>query len=236
MNKPFGGSRSPETTEESVPSKITKRATEQFGNLVTTAWEQLLGVPDASPSHKPGTSSPKHEASQSHPPYEAKQNQPETKLINQVLYQLGVHGPENTPQNSAEKDDRHIEGGINYRDQILHYQEKSGNHERKELFQKIDEIKRELQELIKNTKLLQIEFGSVAVEPPPQNPGKYHENFFEWLLIMVKQARQKVENSSTWLRAVKGKNSKDKGYWDRAEKEGTTFTQNNERSVSTSVG
>src|SRR5258708_1292677 len=40
------------------------------------------------------------------------------------------------------------------------------------------------------------------------NPGKYHVNFFEWLLIVVKDARRKVEDAGAWLNATNSKSKK----------------------------
>src|SRR3989344_5698474 len=67
------------------------------------------------------------------------------------------------------------------------------------------------------------------------NPGKYHVSFFEWVLLLVRQARMKVEDSSAWLGAFKSKKAK-KQYWSMFKKHGTTFGLSNERVVSTQTG
>jgi hypothetical protein len=101
---------------------------------------------------------------------------------------------------------------------------------------KINQILSEIKELVTSTKALQVEFGQVTLETVPSNPGKYYTNFLEWLIIMIRQARHKVEESNSWLSSVQGKNSKKQGYWGKAKKMGTSFTQSNERNVATSTG
>lgn len=97
------------------------------------------------------------------------------------------------------------------------------------------QILAELRKLASSMKELQREFGHVTVDQAPSNTGTYYVNFFEWMLIMIRQARQKVEDSKSWLETLKGKSQK-KGYWGMAKKGGTSFTQSNERSMATSTG
>ena len=94
-----------------------------------------------------------------------------------------------------------------------------------------------IQQLIKSSKTLEIEFAEFAVMEAPTEVGEYDLNFFEWLMLTIKQAREKVEDSGAWLSAVKGKNGK-KGtdYWSMSQKHGTSFSMSNERSSATSVG
>jgi hypothetical protein len=55
------------------------------------------------------------------------------------------------------------------------------------------------------------------------------------MLTVIRSARQKVEDSQSWMGAVKGKGAK-RDYWGMFKKHGTTFGQSGERSVATSVG
>lgn len=127
------------------------------------------------------------------------------------------------------------EAGIDYRSEILRSGERMSGREKTEHNKRIEQLMGELKKLASSMKDLQREFGQVSVDQAPVNPGTYYVNFFEWMLIMIKQARQKVEDSKAWLDTLKGK-SKKKGYWGMAKKQGTSFTQNNERNVATSTG
>jgi hypothetical protein len=245
--KPFG--TSPEKIEEDFPKKIVKGVGEEAHKTINALWDQMLGGGhDKTSSHD--APPPPYDAKSAPPPYDAppsyeasqaKANEKST--LGEVLFQLGIHSKksENAPQNLAESSERRVEAGIDYHGEyfrdINNFREKGEQKKHNEVTQKIEEIIKQLKELIASTKALDNQFADIVVAPPPKKPGKYHENFFEWLLIMIKQARQKVDSSNAWLGAIKGKNGKkNNDYWGRAEKEGTTFTQSNERSVSTSVG
>lgn len=92
--------------------------------------------------------------------------------------------------------------------------EKISRAEVRGMYDNIEQIKMELQRLVQSSKMLQIEFGTAAVEQTPVSIGKYHVTFFEWLLIVVRTAREKVEDSGAWLSTVRGKNGKKKGGFD----------------------
>ena len=235
--KPLGGS--PEIQEHF--SNFVDDVKGQFGSAGKDFFSQLLGV----------SSDNKNTKEKQHP--EVGQNTVKTLekqaakatneigKIEQVLFSIkdqiiGHQNSENTVQNFAEKAE--VRPGIDYHkeyfDSITNFEKKAENRMQYEVNKKIKEITDELIRLIATTKVLKDHFGTVTVAPPPQKAGKYHENFFEWLLIMIKQARQKVENSEAWLGEIKVK--KKKGYWDKAKDHGTTFTQSGERSTVTSTG
>lgn len=138
------------------------------------------------------------------------------------------------------KPKKEIQPGIDYHkeyyESITKFAERASYGETSEQKKQIQQIMAELKKLVLSTKSLQAQFGMVTVNEAPSNPGKYYVNFFEWLLIMLRQARQKVEDSKSWLETVKGKNKKKMGYWDKAKKHGTSFSQANERFVATSTG
>lgn len=217
-------SGSPEV-EEHLPGKIAHEATKQLESMVTDAWEQMIGT-KKNPSES-GEANP----SQQHTKNPEKSTG-ENDLIETVLFQLGLSkNSEKTPQNSPET----RRAAIDHKSEVMHAAEKGNQRLSSDIRQKIQEITAELKALIATTKELKMHFGSVTLETPTQKPGKYHENFFEWLLIMIQQARQKVENSNSWLGAIQGK-GKGKGYWDKAKSHGTSFTQSGERSTVTSTG
>lgn len=128
-----------------------------------------------------------------------------------------------------------IEPGIDYRREILRGEERINKEQTHELSVKIQEIILELKQLMNVSQELKVEFKEIAVEPRIANPGKYHVSFFEWVLLIVKQARMKVEDSAAWLGAFKSKKAK-KQYWSMFKKHGTTFGLSNERVVATQTG
>jgi hypothetical protein len=83
-----------------------------------------------------------------------------------------------------------------------------------------------------------MEFGGFTVQQTTKEPGKYYINFFEWLLIVIKTAQEKVENSRAWLNTVKGKGRKGDtpDYWQMYKKHGTSFGPSSERSTATQTG
>lgn len=128
-----------------------------------------------------------------------------------------------------------IEPGIDYRREIIHAEKRVMQENSRELSVKIQEILIELKQLMNVSQELKVEFKEIAVEPRIVNPGKYHVSFFEWVLLLVKQARMKVEDSAAWLAAFKSKKAK-KQYWSMFKKHGTTFGLSNERVVATQTG
>lgn len=133
------------------------------------------------------------------------------------------------------KVEKRIEAGIDYVSEILHGERRITRNEQLEVNQKIEELLVELKKLAKSSKSLEVEFKQIVVEQRPVAAGKYHVNFFEWLLSVVSAARIKVEESSSWLSAISGKRSK-KDYWGMAKKHGTSFSLSGERVVATQVG
>jgi len=144
-------------------------------------------------------------------------------------------GATTVEKHNEKKDKPRIEAAMNYSSDVLRNSERASRHEMSEMNQSIREIQNELKQLLNSSKVLQAEFNEVAVEQAPAEVGKYHMNFFEWMLLVIKQAREKVEDSGAWLSTVKGKNAK-KDYWGMFQKHGTTFGLSNERSVATQTG
>ena len=65
-----------------------------------------------------------------------------------------------------------------YRNDVLHFEERGTREENRELKAKIEEIKTELIKLSESSSELEVEFKDIAIQTLPQNPGKYHLNFF----------------------------------------------------------
>ncbi len=128
-----------------------------------------------------------------------------------------------------------IEAGIDYAREVIHAEKRARAEDSQEIKVRMEEISIELRQLAKTTKELQAEFKTVAVEEAPEDPGKYHLTFLEWMLSMLRNARLRVEESGSWLEAFYSKKSKRK-YWSMFKKHGTTFGLSGERVVSTQTG
>lgn len=131
-----------------------------------------------------------------------------------------------------------LEPGIDYRREILHGSERIKNQETQVLARQIESIVIELKRLAASSKELEIEFKDVVVEERIVKPGKYHQSFFEWMLIMIRNARIRVEDASAWLSVMHGKKNKrqSQNYWQMFKKHGTTFGLSNERVLATQTG
>jgi hypothetical protein len=128
-----------------------------------------------------------------------------------------------------------IEAAIDYKSEILHFAQKTTQIEGGQLNQRVEQIMIELKQLSKSVKELEVQVKDVDMGMLPQVVGKYHENFFEFILSSLRNARIKIEDSTNWLNAV-GKKASKKGYWGNAKKHGTTYTLSADRAVSQQVG
>lgn len=158
-----------------------------------------------------------------------------------VIFNLSDHRGSTSEKSKAqvEKPRSHAEAAIDYhgqfRNELIHSRERASRSETREMQQNIEQIKVELSRLITSSQVLKMEFAEVAVEQSTPNVGEYHINFFQWMLAVIRTARQKVEDSGSWLGTVKGKGSK-RGYWGMFQQHGTTFALSGERAVATQVG
>ena len=132
-----------------------------------------------------------------------------------------------------------VEPGINYHDsfrnEIIHFGERARTKETGQLRTKIEEIQLELVKLSESSQELKVAFKSASIQTLPEAPGKYHLNFFEWVLTTLRNARMQIEESASWLSVVSGKKNK-KNYWTLAQKHGTSFSLSGERVVAQQVG
>ncbi|MBI4084585.1 MAG: hypothetical protein HY431_01625 [Candidatus Levybacteria bacterium] len=128
-----------------------------------------------------------------------------------------------------------LEYGKEYTRSILHYREQATRVESHELRQRVEEIMAELKRLVDTSAVLEAQFQEVATEQVPAKAGKYHLSFFEWMLSVIRSAREKIEDSGSWLKALASKKSK-RQYWAMFKKHGTTFGLSNERVVATQTG
>lgn len=107
--------------------------------------------------------------------------------------------------------------------------------EQGQLNQRVEQIMVELRQLSKSVKQLEGQVKDVDTTMLPPTPGKYHETFFEYVLVMLRNARTRIEDSSNWLNTISKKASK-RGFWAMAKKHGTTYSLSGERAVAQQVG
>lgn len=128
-----------------------------------------------------------------------------------------------------------VEPAINYAAEIIQSHERTAGKEQNELRGRIQEIAIELRQISKSMQELEIEVKDINVEFIPARPGKYQINFLEWVVIQLKNARLRIQESATWMKVVTGKKEK-RGYWAMAKKHGTTYSLSGERQVAQQVG
>lgn len=133
------------------------------------------------------------------------------------------------------KESSDIAPAIDYRREILDGAKYIGQKEHYEIKAKIQEIIVELKRIASSSKELQITFKEVVIEQRIQKPGKYHINFFDWVLTMLQIARMRIEDSGAWLATMKSKKGQ-KQYWNQFKQHGTSFGLSNERVVATQTG
>jgi len=160
-----------------------------------TFLEQLLGL-NLDSKHKP-THADKHE-----------QEKPviDNGAIEIFNFLLHKQKSSEKPQAHAEKK-THAEAAIDYHRDIVKSSERASKSELREMDGNIRQIKDELAKLVASSQELKLQFADVGVDTSTPTVGKYQETFFEWMLNVIRAARQKVEDSGAWLNVVKGKRS-----------------------------
>lgn len=128
-----------------------------------------------------------------------------------------------------------IEPGIDYVREIIHAETRISRKDEANLEAKIQEITIELKKLSESSKELQVEFKDISVATLPVKPGKYHLNFFEWMLVTIQNARMRIEDSAAWLGVITSKKGK-KDYWRLVKTHGTSFMLSGERVSATQIG
>lgn len=192
-----------------IGTGVTRSLVDDVGkDSVTALWNQLLGA-------------------------ETTQSQTEGELSEGQ--ELDLRTLSKQQAKSERSDYRDIDPGINYIREIVHGGEKVTSKELNETKAQIQEIQIELQKLITTSSELKVEFKEMTVQSKIEKPGKYHVNFFVWVLSIVKAARMRVEDSANWLALFKSKKAQ-KSYWNMFKKHGTTFGLSNERVVATQTG
>jgi hypothetical protein len=210
----------------SVGKPSTKWLADEAAQSGKTFLEQLLGLnlkKDSGTTH--ADKAPQSESPQQHKNVE---------IFNFMHHKNATEKPkvhaEKAPHRKTE-----AAPAIRYHEEIAQNREHASKGEMRDIQQNIEQIKIELSKLVNSSQVLKLEFAEVSVEQSSKNVGEYHINFFEWMLAVIRAAREKVEDSGAWLGTVQGKGAK-KGYWGMFKQHGTTFGLSGERSVATQVG
>jgi len=196
-----------------LPRSIKKTAADEGKKIVADIWKQFLDP------------NPKNEQSSTQ----------ENQTVNAQKKQ-GELAPGEEVDLRQEKKLAHVEPGIDYVREIVHAERKIQAENSHETKVRIQEIIVEIRRLTNSSKELAIQFKDVEkMEHVPSNAGKYHTNFVEWVLSMIRGAREKVDNALSWTSTLKSKKSQ-RQYWHLFKKHGTSFGLSGERVVSTQVG
>jgi hypothetical protein len=138
-------------------------------------------------------------------------------------------------KNKSERKDA-VAPAIHYHEQIVRSSEQSNKNEIREIQLQIQQIMDELKRLVDSShKIMQVKYAEISVQKTPATVGKYHLNFFSWMLSVISDTRRRVEDSGAWLAVMRSKKGK-RDYWSMFKKHGTSFGMSNERVVATQTG
>lgn len=159
-----------------------------------------------------------------------------------------IVNPFTKPSNSTDKDNfqdiykKEVELEEKYRKQVQ-WQKEIVQRQEQIIYQRQDrEVKLQVQALQEEIKQLarasvqlskEVEIASFSL--PPQ-AGSYHINFFERLRNLIKELRNKIQESSYWLAEWNKKAQKRNYYWKQVKKSGSMFMLSSDRQVATQTG
>lgn len=146
-----------------------------------------------------------------------------------------LEGEEVSLKTKVEKEQVKVESHRKYLREIETKETEVAHGQEYVMQKKVEEILIELKKLTKSSREMQVLFKEVQKEEMPIKAGRYHVNFFEWLLGIVRSARSRVEEGAHWV-ALFASRKKQKQYWNMFKKHGTTFGLSNERVVATQTG
>ncbi len=105
----------------------------------------------------------------------------------------------------------------------------------KEKEQKIESIRLQLKKLAQNYRILDKNIHK-AIENSSPNPSVYEESFLDHIYSRITLLQKSANSANTWLEIYNRRSTKKGYYHQMAKSKGTSYTQNNERTVATSVG
>lgn len=181
IDKPFDAVNSIDLLKFSAKD-VKNTAVEQGKQTVTKAWEQLLGIEHKSSGPVEMSPNVEYSPAQIAQMQEAQQEQPKRTETTETHGQYV----------------REIMG-------TTHVQ-----RENQESEQRIQSLIGELRKLASSVQAVEKAVVLQAIGPSGAKAmkGKYYESFFEWMLLVIQDARRKVEDSGAWLQTMTAKSKK----------------------------
>lgn len=103
------------------------------------------------------------------------------------------------------------------------------------LERQVNDIRLEIKQLIAESKQLESAFKTIQIDQKVVKAGVYHQTLFAFLKSLIHTARVSLKEGASWMNTTKTKKQQ-QSYTSMAQKHGTSFTLNNERSLATQVG
>ena len=104
----------------------------------------------------------------------------------------------------------------------------------KEIENHILSVRKQLKQLSKQIQRVD-RSTQTAIQSEPIEVGEYHLSFLEQLQEKLKSLSQKIAEANTWLSIYNQRGKKKGYYWSQFAKKGSSFSQNQERQLATSV-
>ncbi len=108
-------------------------------------------------------------------------------------------------------------------------------HMEMQIKRSVDEIRMEIKRLIATSKVVEMTVKDATADKAPIKPGKYHLNFFEFVLSVIRDATRKLEDGAAYGSLFQSKKQQSK-YWSSYKTHGTSFGLSGERTTATQTG
>jgi len=174
--------------------------------------------------------------------FEALRDLPEG-ILNDAKDQMGFSAPKN-PQNqeennqSLQQEERLRELfslRVNRAQEVKREEHLVFSAKEQETKAKVNSLITEVRKMAEAVKDLENQVQATAFIAP-ENPGVYHETFFEKLISFIRTMTKNINSASTWLSTSSSKAKKNPYYWQQVKKSGTKFMLSSERYMATQAG
>lgn len=107
--------------------------------------------------------------------------------------------------------------------------------EREGDLEKYKNIMIEIRKIAAKSKILEKSVTTLVTEVMPVNPGKYHSNFLEWVLLQLRNARTKIDEGLSWSSMFASRKHQ-KNLWGKAKQGGfNNVVLSGERTAATQI-
>lgn len=206
-------------TKENVATAVKSEVKKTAEDGIKEIWEQLLGAGKDVKSQVVG----KYESSQTSE--DSHGNEHILEEGQEAVLQAEEKVEKIQAQMAHNEYFREIQGGEKQKLTV----------EQRELQGQIQQILVEIKRIANTSKGVKMAVKEAEKQEMPKEVGRYHLNFFDWLLGVVRDARVKMEAGAQWSGMFSSK-KKQKQYWGMAKKHGTSFSLSGERSSSNQTG